>query len=130
MVKTPRWIFTGLTVVVVTVLSTMYVPEVPELEDVPFFDKWVHFLMYATVTFAMWLDWWRSERWTMPPVKFAACSFVMPALWGVLMEFVQACLPYRSGDGMDALANSFGAFLGVIISYSTWKIVEKTLAAK
>lgn len=129
MVKQQRWIFSTLMAIVVTVLSTMYVPDVPELEDVPFFDKWVHFLMYAAMTFAMWFDWWRMEKWMMPPMRVVICSFAIPALWGVLMELVQSCLPYRSGDWLDALANSFGALLGVIISYSTWKIVEKTSAA-
>lgn len=124
------WLCSTIVSIVIFLLSAAPVPDVPQLEDVPFFDKWVHFVMYASFTFAMWLDWWRNMRWEMPSVRVIISTFVIPALWGGLMELVQMLLPYRSGDWMDALANSFGAFLGVIVSLTVWKIIEKISAAK
>ena len=40
--KNIKYPLTWLVSVVVVVLSTVPVPEVPELEDVPFFDKCMH----------------------------------------------------------------------------------------
>ena len=37
------------------VLSVVPIPEVPEVEDVPLFDKWVHMLMYAGVALAVFI---------------------------------------------------------------------------
>lgn len=129
--KFPRIYLTSLLIAVITTLSLIPVPEVPELEDVPFFDKWVHFVMYGALTLAMWTDWWRMERWTVPSLKFIIVSFAFPALWGGLMELAQAYLTTcRSGDWLDFYADAFGALLGLLISYTTWKIVEKTSAQK
>ena len=57
--KNIKYPLTWLVSVVVVVLSTVPVPEVPELEDVPFFDKWVHFVMYASLSVAFFI---RGER--------------------------------------------------------------------
>lgn len=121
-----RWIFSGLVAGVITVLSLIPVPEVKELEDVPFFDKWVHFIMYGGLTFAMWFDWWKFfGRWTMPSIRVITCTFIIPTLWGGLMELAQNYLTTcRSGEWLDFYADTFGAFLATIISYSLWKIVK------
>ena len=37
-------------------LSVIPVPEVPELEQVPIFDKWVHFVMYGGICCCVWYD--------------------------------------------------------------------------
>ena len=128
--KMTRGIFTPLLLIAITTLSLIPIPDVPELGDVPFFDKWVHFVMYGALTIAMWMDWWRHGRWAMPQRAFIVISFVFPSVWGGLMELAQAYLTTcRSGDWIDFYADCFGALLGVIISYSTWKIKEKTSAA-
>lgn len=124
-------ILTPIALLAITVASLIPVPEVPELNDVPFFDKWVHFVMYGVLTLAMWMDWWRHGKWAMPQKAFILVSFLFPAAWGGVMELAQAYLTTcRSGDWIDFYADCVGALLGVIISYSTWKIIEKTLAAK
>lgn len=43
--KMTRGVFTPLLLVAITILSLIPIPDVPELGDVPFFDKWVHFVM-------------------------------------------------------------------------------------
>ena len=126
-----KWFFSILLSIVIVVLSTIPVPEVPELEDVPFFDKWVHFVMYGSLTFAMWFDRWRGKGWSMPTFSFMACSFIYPSLLGGLMELVQAYLTScRSGDWIDFVADVFGAALAIIISYSAWKIAERISAVR
>jgi len=129
-----RYYFTLFLTIVITVLSTIPVPEVPELADVPFFDKWVHFVMYGALTCAMWLDKWlickRNKEYTYS-LSFVLLSFFFPAIWGGLMELAQAYLTTcRSGDWVDFYADTFGALLGVLLSLGIWKIVERTLVRK
>lgn len=45
-----------LVIAVITYLSLMHVPEIPEVEDVPLIDKWTHMVMYATLTLAIWIQ--------------------------------------------------------------------------
>ena len=106
---------TLLTALAITILSTIPVPEVKPLEDVPFFDKWVHFLMYGALTTAVWLDRRLARRPVTLPFVIVGMLLV-PALFGGLMELVQAyCTTCRSGDWMDFYADAFGAALFTIV---------------
>lgn len=129
-----RFKFTLLLTIVITVLSTIPVPEVPELADVPFFDKWVHFVMYGALTCAMWFDKWlnsRKQHKYSYSMAFVLMSFFFPAVWGGLMELAQAYLTTcRSGDWIDFYADAFGALLGVLLSLGLWKIIERTSVRK
>lgn len=115
-----------LVTLVIIVLSTIPVPEVKPLEEVPLIDKWVHFLMYATLSAAMWWD-CRSRHQSIS-VSYYVLMLVLPTLLGGLMELVQAYLTTcRSGDWLDAIADAIGAMLGTAVCYVInviWK--EKT----
>lgn len=118
-----KYKLTLLITLVILVLCIIPVPEVPELADVPFFDKWVHFLMFGSMTMAMYID--RKLARQELNISFILLAFLIPSLWGGLMELVQAyCTTCRSGDWLDFLADAFGAFLSTIISLSLWKIVK------
>lgn len=101
---------------VIIVLSTIPVPEVPELQDVPLFDKWVHFVMYGGLTLAIWYDYYRKRVDTKVCIAMCVWSSVYSAALGGIMELVQAYLTTcRSGDWIDFYADSIGVFLGLII---------------
>lgn len=119
-----KYRLTILLTVVITILCTIPVPEVPELDDVPFFDKWVHFVMFGALAVTMYIDRRLARQGTTP--LFILSAFLFPSLWGGLMELVQAYLTTcRSGEWLDFYADTFGALLGTIISYTTWKITER-----
>ena len=110
-----RWACTAAVSIAILVLSTIPVPEVPELEDVPFIDKWVHFVMYGALSLAMWLDRAAIRREGMSAAMWVML-LVYPALYGGLMELVQAyCTTYRSGDWLDFYADAFGALVGLAV---------------
>ena len=116
--KNIKYPLTWLVSVVVVVLSTVPVPDVPELEDVPFFDKWVLFVMYASLSVAIWMDRRLICRRVMRPLLWVFL-FVYPSVMGGLMELVQAYLTTcRSGDWVDFYADMFGALLGLIVCAS------------
>lgn len=127
-----KYKFTILLSLIVIVLSVIPIPEVKPLEIVPLWDKWVHFVMYGSVVFAMWLDKWLMQRSTTPepsPV-FIVTTYTYPALLGGAMELVQAyCTTCRSGDYYDFLADLLGIYITELIIFIIWKVV-KTSEAK
>lgn len=94
----------------IAVLSLAPIPEKAPLSDVPFIDKWVHFVMYGGVTLAMWID--RRGR-------FSWWSVAWPVALGGLMELSQACTTYRSGDWLDFWADAFGVLLATLFGFCT-----------
>lgn len=84
-------------------------------------DKIVHFLMYATLTGAVWLSLpWRVRRLPSPVVAFVAAT-----AWGVLMEVAQwlgAWLGWgcRSFDVSDMAANALGALTAALPLLGLW----------
>lgn len=120
--------FTILISVIIFILSTIPFPEIPTLEDVPFIDKWVHFVMYGALTCAIYLD--RKLAYQDTSIPFILSAFILPSLYGGLIELIQKyCTTCRSGEWLDFYADTFGAFLATIISLSLWKIA-KTLEQK
>lgn len=88
--------------IAIMILSLAPLPDEPPLEDVPFIDKWVHFVMYGGLAFWMWFD--RSWR-------YSHAALLFPIILGGLMELAQACTTYRSGDWLDFWADTFGVIL-------------------
>ena len=101
-------------VVLVWCLSLFPVSQPPMMEDVPFFDKWEHMVMYAALCAVIWADYWRLHRrstWSWR--QLCVWGWLAPALMGGLLELLQAYCTggRRSGEWMDFLADAFGATL-------------------
>ena len=113
-----RFPLTLLALVAITWASlTSHFPEMPRIEEVPFYDKWAHFLMYGTLTLVVQ---WECHRLARRGAALSAMAWtllcaLMPFVWGVLMELGQAYLTtWRTGDPVDAIANTVGVVLGLI----------------
>jgi len=115
--------FSLLLTLAITLLSVLPIPEQAPLHDVPLIDKWVHFLMYAALSLALWMD--RKGYRRQLPNKTYGMMFVLPTLLGCILELVQAYLTTcRSGELMDAIADGIGAFIGTVIGFflqGLWK---------
>jgi VanZ family protein len=108
----------------IIILSTIPVPEVKPLEDVPLIDKWVHFLMYAALSASMWLD--RKLLHLPISASYFILMLLLPSLLGGLLELVQAYLTTcRSGEWLDAVADAIGAVIGTVVCYFINLIWEK-----
>lgn len=110
MTTAKRYPRTVLCSLAVAVLSLAPMPDVPELGDVPLFDKWVHFVMYGGVALCLWFDhyWRRADRCLSWAV--VAWSTLYPVALGGLLELGQAYLTTcRSGDWLDFAADAVGA---------------------
>lgn len=123
-----------LTLILIAVLSLIPAREFPET-DVPFADKWVHWVMYAWLTAVFLVDYCRkgsmcprrsskvffdfvstsfavkSFKWfNAPSVRSIVFAMLISSLYGGLMEVLQATVTTtRSGDWLDFLADAFGA---------------------
>ena len=111
--------------IAVASLFPLSLPEV--VQDVPFYDKWGHFLMYGVLTLVIWAEYAHSHRrpgrsapGSMPAHSWctlALLGVIAPCLLGGLLEIMQATLTStRSGEWMDFLADSFGVFLGAVVA--------------
>lgn len=104
-----------LTTAVICVLSLAPIGGIELDVKVPLADKWTHFVMYGTLTTVIWWEYWKQHdhadiQW------LSVFGAVCPILLGALMEVLQAnCTTYRSGDWLDAVANSIGVVLGVVL---------------
>ncbi len=100
--------------VAIVILSLAPIPDHAPLEDVPLIDKWVHFVFYAGLVFAAWIDKWQNRSagsWW----HFAVIVCILASLLGGLMEFAQGCTTYRSCEMLDFYADSIGAVLATLI---------------
>lgn len=94
------------------VLSSM--PLAVSIEGVPFKDKGIHFVEYATLALLLCHAVYRglpkqAVGWAM------FYGFVGTTLWGLLDEIHQAYVPGRNADPLDVLADTLGAVLGVLL---------------
>lgn len=110
-----EYIFAAIVAVAIFVLSVIPVPEDTSLSDVPLIDKWAHMLMYAGLTFALWVDHVVILKRHLT-VSFLLFIFFAPAIFGGLMELVQAyCTIHRSGDWIDFVADAIGSFVMTLV---------------
>lgn len=98
------------------VLSVVPIPEVPQVEDVPLFDKWVHMLMYAGVALAVWFDIYRNREDKKLTFSVFFWTVLFPILIGGGLELWQAYLTTcRSGEWLDFYADTIGALIALPI---------------
>lgn len=124
----------SLLITLLIVVVSLYPLSLPEVvRDVPFYDKWGHFLMYGVLTVVIWFEYNHRHRrpgssapgsqpahsWW----KLALAGILAPCLLGGVLEILQAtATTTRSGEWMDFLADSVGVLLGVAVSVCTPRI--------
>lgn len=94
--------------------------EMPKV-NIPFADKWVHFIIFGIFAF-LWLS--AIYRFKKIHLLFV---FIITCIFGWLVEVLQGQLSFlgRSQDNMDTLADAFGGLLGVISFYICHSIIYK-----
>ena len=95
----------------ITILSLAPIGAPEVAQDVPFFDKWAHFVMYGGLSFLLFYE--TKTR----SLLLASALLLYACLLGGLMEIGQATLTtYRSGEWLDFVADSIGVLLGCPIA--------------
>ena len=86
------------------------------MEDIPFIDKWTHFVMYGGTCLTIWIEYLRrhtKRNWR----KLILLAIIAPALMSGLIELLQAYCTggRRSGEWLDFAANTTGVLLAAIV---------------
>jgi VanZ family protein len=108
-----RYIFSWYTISVyslVIVVFSLSPLEAPEEITFPFFDKAVHLLAYALLSFIC-LNTFCRRRLRRPRLYSFSYAFSL----GFLIECIHIFLPFRSFDGVDIAANLFGSIIGSLL---------------
>ena len=94
--------------------------ELPEV-NVPFFDKWTHFVAFGVLTFL-----WLCSRPDYTPRRLLYL-FLQATLMGCLIEIGQGTFASlgRSMELMDAVADAVGAVLGIVIFVAAARMARK-----
>lgn len=110
------------------IASVIPIPDIKPLKDFNLLDKWVHFVMYGTLSLCVWWDLYHKRPSRTFGFRELRLTTLYPTLFGGLMELVQRYCTFgiRSGDWIDALANTIGVVLGFIIGF----FVIRRLCAK
>lgn len=114
--KTIKYPFSALCVAAIWVLSLIKMPDV-EVPGVELADKWVHFIMYASLCGVIWIEYMRCHK----PGKYSAIklfivAWLLPAIMGGVLELLQAyCTTTRSGDWLDFAANIIGVTIATAV---------------
>ena len=86
--------------------------------DIPHLDKAVHLCEYLLFAWLL-VQAVRGSR--MPEREYLWWAWIYATSYGLLIEVIQAMLPWRSAELADALANALGAALGVLIGQRNLK---------
>ena len=110
-----RW-WMSLTSSSVIAMVSLYPLSLPEqVREVPFYDKWGHFLMYGMLTLIIFWEHGVKVR-----------LLLLPILLGGLLEVLQAtCTTTRSGEWADFLADGVGVGVGALLGWILPHLLEK-----
>lgn len=114
--KVIKYPISSVLVLIIWVVCMIPVPETP-LDNISMIDKWTHFVMYGTLTLAIWIEYFRKHNSeTLSKKRLAIGGCLLPVIMGGAVELAQAYLTTcRSGDWFDFLCNSIGVLLGCLI---------------
>ena len=92
--------------------------EGKDVNEIPNVDKFVHVILFAVFSF-LWLSFVDS---TNPIIdKFILLAIlILGSLYGLGMEFVQKYFTERSFSLLDALADTIGTAIGLVIKKSPY----------
>lgn len=117
-----RYPFTVFVACVVIVISLIPFPEMPKLDDVPFVDKWTHMVMYGGLCSVLWIEYLRRHSMRVEIRKATLLGLVCPIVMSGTLELAQEYLTEsRSGEWLDLLANSVGAFAAYLVCMAVAK---------
>ena len=106
--------------IVILILTGLPGSLLPHAKPILGLDKVVHFFMYAVFAFAC--VWGYRKQYVARDKAYKKrallLSIVISIAYGCMTELMQEFLvPLRTGDWMDLLADSIGAFVGVLVFY-------------
>lgn len=99
--------------------------DIPKV-DVPFIDKWVHFVLFGGFSFL-----WLCSRPILKLPWLVVVFFIGTAM-GAAIELLQGALPAlgRACEFLDAVADSIGTLIGILVFCLIGYFVSRSSAGK
>ena len=107
-------IFTG-----TCLISSSNIPEVPTVLP---WDKVVHFGMFFVLSFVNFIDYYKLCNGKPPMGRWILWGFIVPVLYGGIMEILQERYFERSGDILDFAADALGSASAMVLILFLHKI--------
>ncbi|MBQ7878834.1 MAG: VanZ family protein [Bacteroidaceae bacterium] len=116
----------SLVIIVAIIYLSLFKPPTDNIPTIPYWDKIVHFLMYAGFCVVLWFEYLRSHP-RINRIKMVLGAIVAPILFGGAMEIAQVLFTgHRSGDRYDFLFNTLGVLCALLFSiYVTRPFIDK-----
>lgn len=96
---------------VIFVLMVAPMPPTPRLEGFNLFDKAVHVALFGPLAFLLGFYFAGNGTHISYSAVFFKVMFAVTA-YGILMEGIQALIPFRSAEAQEVLADALGAGAG------------------
>lgn len=100
-------IFTG-----TCLISSSSIPSVPS--GLPW-DKLVHFGMFFVLSFVNFVDYYKLCDGKPPILRWIFWGFVLPVIYGGVIEILQERFFDRSGDWFDFIADALGSASAMVL---------------
>lgn len=100
-------IFTG-----TCLISSTSIPSVPS--GLPW-DKLVHFGMFFVLSFVNFVDYYRLCDGKPPMFRWILWGFILPVIYGGLIEILQENFFNRSGEWLDFVADASGSAVAMFL---------------
>jgi VanZ family protein len=85
------------------------------LPDLPYFDKFCHFTIYALLAGAALYAAW-PYRQKFHPAVFYSCLLLFAGLYGISDEFHQSFIAFRTPSAWDVVADCMGGLTAILLS--------------
>lgn len=101
---------------IILYLSFFKPPQVPKLNEIAFFDKWVHVLLYTLYTLIMAFDFTKDGARIFKKTYYWGVCVAFPVLLGGVIEIMQVLLfPPRTAEWLDWAADATGVLIGMAL---------------
>jgi len=103
------WFFV---VLYLTCLPGNDLPKIGWMDNIIFFDKWVHMGLFGILVLLFCLPFYKSSFTTKERLNYFIKIFLVVSIWGLTIEFIQKYfIPGRAFDLWDWAADSVGAVI-------------------
>lgn len=108
--------------------------DIPQLPGTFAWDKLVHFGMFFLLSFVNFIDYYKLYNGKPQLFKWIFWGFVLPVIYGGIIEILQEYFFSRSGEWGDFIADFLGSLTAMLIIlflyFNYWKKGKKTIFVK
>ncbi len=100
--------------------------EFPEIPSFKYFDKAVHFFLYAPFSLILIVGFKKQSQYGILRNRAVGNAFLISFFYGILIEILQYYVfKSRSFDVFDISANFFGTVFGILMFYIIYGKITK-----